>query len=228
MTDDTRDRMIDIGRAVTKAGLVVAAGGNIAARSGEHRLWVTPTGWELAELHASDLAEVSLDGDHLGGPHAATSELPLHLAAFKARPDAQWSLHLHPPMATLLDALGITIRTITTDHAYYLRAIATVPFLHPGGTEVAQATAAAVAAGADVVLLRHHGCLVLADTPQLLMSRAMNLEAAATATYRARLLGDDTTVCPPQFLERTRQHEATGNRYGSRAAPDPPTRRGSG
>jgi L-fuculose-phosphate aldolase len=216
MNEQIRDRMVRIGRAVVNAGLVVAAGGNIAARASDHHLYVTPTGWNLAELVPDDLTEVSLDGGHVSGAHAATSELPLHLAAFRTRPDAVWSLHLHPPMATLLAALGMPIRTITTDHAFYLRSVATVPYLHPGGSHVAEAAAAALAAGADVVLLRHHGCLIVAETPGLVLSRAMNLEAAATATYRSRLLGDHTTSCPPEFLEHVRTAEEAGHRYGAR------------
>jgi L-fuculose-phosphate aldolase len=215
MNDAIRSRMLDIGRAVAGAGLVVAAGGNIAARAGEHSAWVTPTGLGLAELHPDDLAEVTLDGRHLRGARAATSELPLHLAAFRMRPDVTWSLHLHPPMATLLDALDIEVRTITTDHAFYLRTIARVPYLHPGTDELAE-TAATALGDADVVLLRHHGCLVVAPTPELLLSRAMNLEAAATATYRARQLGDDDTACPPEFLDHVRAEEARGSSYGAR------------
>src|SRR5205823_8213145 len=109
-------------------------------------------------------------------------------------------------------------RTITTDHAFYLRAIATVPYLHPGSAELANAAAAELAGGADVVLLRHHGCLVVGDTPDLVLSRAVNLEAAAEATYRTRLLGDDSTACPPEFLEHVRNEEARGHRYGLRRA----------
>jgi L-fuculose-phosphate aldolase len=214
MTNQTRERLLGIGRAVADAGLVVAAGGNIAARAGEQRAWVTPTGLSLREMVAEDLAEVSLDGRDVRGARAATSELRLHLAALRARPDAAWSLHLHPPMATLLDAVGIAIRTISTDHAFYLRSIASVPYLHPGSERLAEAAAAALLAGADIVLLRHHGCLIVAATPDVLLSRAMNLEAAATATYRARLLGDHATVCPPEFLEHTREEEARGNVYG--------------
>jgi L-fuculose-phosphate aldolase len=216
MTEQTRERLVGIGRAVADAGLVIAAGGNIAARAGEQRAWVTPTGLSLADLVADDLAEVSLDGRHLRGARAATSELRLHLAALRARPDIAWSLHLHPPIATLLDALGISIRRFTTDHAFYLRTIARVPYLHPGTDPLAEAAAAALVAGADVVLLRHHGCLIVAATPDVVLSRAMNLEAAATATYRARLLGDHATVCPPEFLEHTREEEARGNVYGAR------------
>jgi L-fuculose-phosphate aldolase len=81
---------------------------------------------------------------------------------------------------------------------------------------LADATAKELAAGADVVLLRHHGCLVVADRPDLALSKAMNLEAAAEATYRARLLGDDSTTCPAEFLEHVRGEETRGHRCDPR------------
>jgi L-fuculose-phosphate aldolase len=207
---------------VVDAGLVVGAGGNIAARLDE-RLLVTPTGWNLGDLRPDDLALVSVEGAHVAGGYEATSELPMHLAAFRARRDAAWSVHLHPPMATLLHALDVSIRTITTDHAYYLRSMTALPYLPPGSSEAADAVARALSDGADVVLLRHHGCLIVADTPQLALSRAVNLEAAATATYRARLLGDETTACPAAYLDQVRADEAVGRRYGARPAPGPAT-----
>ena len=217
MTDRTREAVVSLAHAVARAGLVVAAGGNIAARVSDDQLWVTPTGWNFTDLSAGDLVRVSLDGDLLEGVNAPTSELPIHLAAMRARHDVVWSVHLHPPMATLLHALDIRIRTITTDHAFYLRAISTVPYLHPGSAQLADAAAAELDA-ADVVLLRHHGCLIVADTAELALSRALNLEAAATATYRARLLGDDSTACPPEFLEHVRSEESRGRGYGLRRA----------
>jgi ribulose-5-phosphate 4-epimerase/fuculose-1-phosphate aldolase len=218
MTDPIRESIVDLGRAVARAGLVVAAGGNIAARTGDDQLWVTPKGWSFADLSEAELVRVSLEGRRLEGANLPTSELLLHLAALRARRDVAWSVHLHPPMATLLHALDIQIRTVTTDHAFYVRSIATVPYLHPGSEQLADAAAEELAAGADVVLLRHHGCLVVADTPDLALSRAVNLEAAATATYRARLLGDDATACPSEFLDHVRGEEARGRGYGLRSA----------
>lgn len=220
MTDRIRERVIGLGRAVVGAGLVVAAGGNIAVRADDDadHVWVTPSGWSLADLSAADLVLVAHDGQHLEGANAPTSELLLHLAALRVRPDVTWSLHLHPPVATLLHGLDIPIRTITTDHAFYLRSIATVPYLHPGSAQLAEAAAAELTAGADVVLLRHHGCLIVADTADLALSRAVNLEAAAEATYRARLLGDEVTVCPPEFLQHVLSDEARGHHYGLRRA----------
>ncbi len=218
MTEQTRENVVRLAHAVARAGLVIGAGGNIAARAGSDELWVTPTGWSLSDLHTDDLVLVSGDGRHLEGANVPTSELLLHLAALRARPNVACSLHLHPPMATLLHAVDVEIRMITTDHAFYLRSIATVPYLHPGSAQLADAAATELASGVDIVLLRHHGCLVVAETFDLALSRAMNLEAAAEATYRARLLGDRSTACPPEFLDHIRSEEAHGRIYGLRGS----------
>src|SRR4051794_41836702 len=61
-----------------------------------------------------------------------TTELALHLALYRARPDVNAVVHLHPQTALLLDALGEHIRIVTTDHAYYLRRVPTGPFPAPG------------------------------------------------------------------------------------------------
>jgi L-fuculose-phosphate aldolase len=85
--------------------------------------------------------------------------------------------------------------------------------MHSGTIELALAVAAQLD-GAQVVLLRHHGCLLVAETADLAYQRAMNLEAAAMATYRALLLGDEETVTPPEYMERIRALEAAGEGYG--------------
>jgi L-fuculose-phosphate aldolase len=89
----------------------------------------------------------------------------------------------------LLDALGDRIRLVTTDHAFYLREIATTPYRPPGGPEVAGLAASAAAGGVNCVVLGHHGCSVVADDIELAHKRALNLEEAARLTYRALAAG---------------------------------------
>ncbi|MGH9248142.1 MAG: class II aldolase/adducin family protein [Acidimicrobiales bacterium] len=218
MGDATAEGLVALGRRVVAAGLVVASGGNLAARLAEQdRILVTPRGWALDDLDPAALVTVGLDGRQLGGAFAPTTELALHRAAFGARPDASVCLHLHPPMATLLHAAGRPIRRITTDHAYYLRRLGAVPFIQPGSYGLAQAVAAELA-DADVVLLDHHGCVIVADSFDVGFSRAANLEAAATATYRAHVLGADVAECPPEFLAEVEAQEAAGVVYGKGAS----------
>jgi L-fuculose-phosphate aldolase len=215
--DDVAAGLVALGRRVVATGLVVAAGGNLAARMAGDRLLVTPRGWALDELAPEVLAAVTMDGTVVRADDAPTTELSLHLAAFGARPDATVAVHLHPPMATLLHAMAEPLRRITTDHAFYLRRVGEVPFLHPGSAELAEAVAGALAA-ADVVMLLHHGCLVVADSFDLAFSRAANLEAAALATYRTLVLGRPVPECPPEHLAAIEADEAAGRFYGRAAA----------
>jgi len=210
--------IIGLGRRVSHAGLVVGAGGNISARTGHDEILVTPSGWTLDDLEEQNLSVVGLDGEVRAGRSRPSSELSTHLAAHRARPDIAIALHLHPPHANLLVATGHPIRPITLDHAYYVRQLALVSYLPSGTVELADAVAIALG-DADVVLLAHHGCLVVASGADLAYERAANLEAAATATFRALLLGDTTTVCPPEYMQRIRalEAEAGGPVYGKDA-----------
>jgi len=178
------------------AGLVVGSGGNLSARADDW-CWVTGTGTWLDRLDAGSFARVRIaDGAHLAGP-APTSELALHLATYRARPDAGVVVHLHPQSVLLLDAIGEAVRLVTTDHLFYLRRVARTPFAPPGTAEVADLAAQAVIDGCDCVVLAHHGCSVVAPTVELAHKRAFYLEEAARLTYRALAVGREPAECPP-------------------------------
>jgi L-fuculose-phosphate aldolase len=198
---DLRDQLAHLGAAVVSAGLVVGSGGNLSAREpGADTCWVTAAGTWLDRLGRGDFTLVRIaDGVVVGGHPAPSSEWRLHTATYRVRADVNAVVHLHPQTSVLLTALGHDIALVTTDHAFYLREIAVVPFSPPGDTGLAQAAAAAVADGTDAVVLAHHGCSVLADTVELAHKRAFNLEEAARLTRDALLLADGRPPpsCPP-------------------------------
>ncbi len=209
---DLRDQLAFVGFDVVQSGLVTGSGGNLSARiPDEDAIWVTASGSWLGRLSRSAFASVRISD---GSPAAVgnmppsriepTSEIALHLALYRARPDVNAVVHLHPQTALLLDALGEHIRIVTTDHAYYLRRVSTVPFRLPGGTEVAALTAAMAADGTDCLVLSQHGCVVMGDTVELAHKRARNLEEAAQLTYRALAAGrlENLRDCPEVFLSR--------------------------
>jgi L-fuculose-phosphate aldolase len=202
------------GNKLVTAGLVVGSGGNLSGRLPDAEgFLITPSGYSLAELTPEMLVRVGLDGSVAEGQLKPSSEWPMHAAAYNARPDAEYVFHLHPPVSTTLHAIDHPIRNITTDHAYYVRDLHKVPYIDSGSPELAEAVAAQLQ-GAEVVLLKHHGCLLVAGTPDLAYQRAMNLESAAMASYRATTLGDTTTVTPPEYMEWIDGLEAAGKGYG--------------
>jgi ribulose-5-phosphate 4-epimerase/fuculose-1-phosphate aldolase len=209
---DLRDQLAHVGYDVVQAGLVCGSGGNLSARiADDDACWVTASGAWLDRLSRTAFTPVQISD---GSPAAVgnlpvahtepTSELALHLALYRARPDVNAVIHLHPQTALLLDALGEHIRIVTTDHAFYLRRVSTVPFRLPGSTELAALTAAMAADGTDCLVLSQHGCVVLADSVELAHKRARNLEEAAALTYRALAAGrlDNLRSCPEEFLDR--------------------------
>jgi ribulose-5-phosphate 4-epimerase/fuculose-1-phosphate aldolase len=197
---DLRDLLAEVGAEVVRAGLVVGSGGNLSARRpGDDACWVTGAATWLDRLDRPSFVRVRISDGSSGPGLAPSSEVALHLATYRARPDVTAIIHLHPQMALLLDALGERVRLLTTDHAFYVRRVATVPFFPPGTTELAEAAAAAVADGTNCLILSRHGCSVLADSVELAHKRASNLEEAAHLTYRALALGRaaDLTDQPP-------------------------------
>jgi ribulose-5-phosphate 4-epimerase/fuculose-1-phosphate aldolase len=209
---DLRDQLAHVGYDVVQAGLVCGSGGNLSARiPDEDAIWVTASGAWLDRLSRAAFAPVRItDGEpatvgSLPPPRIEpTSELALHLALYRARPDVNAVVHLHPQTALLLDALGEHIRIVTTDHAFYLRRVSTVPFRLPGTTELAALTAAMAADGTDCLVLSQHGCVVMGDSVELAHKRARNLEEAAGLTYKALAAGrlENLRDCPEEFLDR--------------------------
>ncbi len=208
---DLIDQLIVVGRKAVSAGLVIGSGGNLSARlPGADECVVTCSGSWLDELTREDFSVVAIaDGAVRGGHPKPSSEAQLHLATYRVRPDTNAIIHLHPQASVLLDALGKPIRLLTIDHAYYVREVRSTPFIQSGTPELAQAGADAVADGCNCVILGHHGCSVLGETVELAHKRAANLEEAARATLTMLQLGDSTTACPPEYLERVRAGEAS-------------------
>lgn len=196
------------GRTVVRAGLVVGSGGNLSVRQpdGETCL-VSRAGAWLDDLADIDLSVVRIsDGAVLAGHPHPSSELLLHLHVYRARPDAAAVLHLHPQASVLLTAVGQQVQLSTTDHVYYVGSVARVPFLPPGSEAVARAAVAEMAAqDADCAVLNRHGCVVLADSLELAVKRALNLEEAAQTTYRALLLGAPLPPVPADLLNWAQQ-----------------------
>ncbi|GGK95254.1 class II aldolase/adducin family protein [Mangrovihabitans endophyticus] len=214
---DLRDQLTHVGYDVVQAGLVCGSGGNLSARiADDDACWVTAGGTWLDRLSRTSFTAVRIsDGSPVEGPTGPgaplpaprlepSSEVALHLALYRARPDVNAVVHLHPQTTLLLDALGERVRLVTTDHAFYLRRVVTVPFRLPGTTELAALTAAMAADGTDCMVLSQHGCVVMADSVELAHKRARNLEEAALLTYRALTAGrlDSLPDCPEAFVER--------------------------
>ena len=187
--------LIDTGAKAVERGLALASGGNLSARINADSFVVTGAGTCLDALSVDQFTVMSLAGEIISGHPRPSSEWKLHQRSYQKRPDIHAVVHVHPQHAVLLEALGHKVRLITLDHAYYVRSIGTTPY-YPNGSDELADSAAEQALEHNCIIMGNHGCSALGEDISMAFRRALNLEEAATATYRALLLGDTTTQMP--------------------------------
>jgi len=195
------EELCEVGRDAVGRGLVLASGGNLSVRLSDSTFAVTAAGMWLDRLEPSSFSILDLGGTVVGGHPKPSSEWKLHQRSYLARPEANTVLHLHPQHAVLVASLGLDIRLLTLDHAYYVRSVGVTPFYPNGSDELAESAAEQLREH-DCVVMRHHGCTVVASETSMAYRRALNLEEAAKATVIARQLGDEHTVFPPEEFAR--------------------------
>jgi len=194
------DELIEVGKKVVDRGLAVGSGGNLSFRApGTETFFITGTGTQLDQLNPGSFAEVNLNGE-VSGVVKPSSEFRVHLESYRARPEIDVCIHLHPQASVLTAALNLPIKYLTVDHVYYVRKVVRIPWIRSGTQEIADATGLAVK-DSNVVILENHGCVVLAPSVQLAYTRVLNLEEASELTLRCHDLGVMPTEVPKAYWD---------------------------
>jgi L-fuculose-phosphate aldolase len=112
LLSEERAALAAAGRRLAERGLVIGTSGNLSARHGD-LVAVTPTGGVISELTAEQMTVISLeDGSVVDGELAPTSEVPMHLAVYRATGAAAIT-HTH---ATTSTAIGLIADEIPLVH----------------------------------------------------------------------------------------------------------------
>lgn len=198
--------LVRIARIVAAQGLARSSDGNLSVRLPDGSLLVTPRGVYKPDLTPEQLVVVDLEGRRLAGPEglAPTSELPMHAAVYRERPDVAAVLHAHPPHATALTIAGISLPIdLLPEVAATLGEVPTAPYAPPGSEALALGLGR-LARDHDAVLLSHHGSVTMGRTLVDALIALERLEHAALVTCLARGLGGIVPL-PPDEVARLRR-----------------------
>ncbi|GAA0422181.1 class II aldolase/adducin family protein [Streptomyces luteireticuli] len=168
-----RAEVLATARRTAAEGLVVGTSGNVSARLGEMIL-VTPSGVPYDRLGPEDLVAVDPDGRPLGAGLAPTSELPLHLAVYRAT-GAAAIVHTHAVHATAVSTLVDELPAVHYMTAALGGPVRVAPYALYGSDELARHALAALD-GRTGCLLRNHGTLTYGATPEQAHDRTAQLE----------------------------------------------------
>jgi L-fuculose-phosphate aldolase len=196
-------------RRLYERGLVSGVGGNasVILPSKRKEILITPTGYFKGGIAEGDLLRVSLEGKKkkrtkVLGKGKPSSELPTHLAAYRVRKDVGAVVHGHPPTAVALITAGVTVPTMTPEHAVMIRRLEVVGFAVPG-----EAGARAVAESlkrCDVVGIVNHGFFSLGPDLHEAASRLEVLEESAKIYLAGRQAGGGVSGLRKEDLDRVR------------------------
>ena len=186
-----RTRLVELARRFRAGGLLAGASGNLSARLGDGRVLITPAGGFKDEARPEELLLVDAAGHVLAGSGtgAMSSEGRMHLALYRRHPSVRAVMHTHAPAATAIGCaeaapdLGITAEGVAA-----LGPVVVVPWVVPGGEELAVRVAQAADRG-WTLLLRNHGVVTCGASADDAAARMESLEHVARIYTHAIALG---------------------------------------
>jgi L-fuculose-phosphate aldolase len=183
-----RAEIIEVGRRLHEKGLITAAEGNVSVRTGTGLL-VTAAGVSKGFLTPELVLETDPEGGaHPGGPRVS-SEIAMHVAIYRRRPDVQAIVHAHPPAATAFAVAHMPLdQPLLAECVLLLGRVPLVPYAPPSTGDLAERVGAAFFE-ASAVLLANHGAVAVGETLSRAHQRMETLEHLARVTLLTRLLG---------------------------------------
>ncbi|MGZ3445531.1 MAG: class II aldolase/adducin family protein [Myxococcaceae bacterium] len=189
-------------------GLLAAADGNVSVRQADGSIVLTPAGVNKARLRPGSLARVTLDGRILEG--RPSTERAMHLAVYRACPEARVIVHAHPPTAIAWTLARPDLTELPTDALPELLLAAgrvpIVPYARPG-TEEMGAVLLPFLPAHRLLLLSRHGALAWGESMEEAVNGIERVEHSAIILKAAAELGG-TTPLPESELQALRALKA--------------------
>lgn len=185
-----RLRVIEAGIKLLDKGLVAGTWGNISARiAGTNLMVVTPSGRNYRELTESDIVVTDGEGNIVEGKLKPSSELPMHLAIYQARPDVSAIIHTHSVFASSCAVARRPIPPIIEDLVQLAGgSIEVADYALPGTNKLAQNVVHSLG-GKGAVLLANHGVVCCGKNLNEAMLGCELVEKAAQIYIYATQIG---------------------------------------
>ena len=207
MLNNEREQIVRYCRLMQSRGLTRGTGGNISIRNGEH-IAISPSGVEYETMGPEDVPVVDMQGNVICGDLAPSSELGMHLACYKKRPDISAIVHTHSTFASTLACLERPLPPIHYLIGYAGDQVPCIPYYPFGSEELAAAASEAMTQNA--LLLGHHGLLAVGPNIERAFGTAEEVEFVAELYWRRQALGGAKPLTKEQMAEVCRRFDNYG------------------
>ncbi|MGH3373017.1 MAG: class II aldolase/adducin family protein, partial [Nocardioidaceae bacterium] len=184
---DEREALCAHARRMKAEGLAEGTSGNLSIRAGA-LVAVTPSNLPYERLDAEAVCVVDLAGRRVEGSEAPSSELPMHLAVYRAT-GAAAVVHTHSVWATAVSMVADELPVAHYMLAFVGGAVRVAPYATPGTEELGERLLAALG-DRSAALLQNHGAVTIGPSLERAWWYATIIEWTASVWSRAKLLGD--------------------------------------
>src|SRR5437773_1145568 len=140
-------------------------------------------------LKPEDICKVDMEGKQISGTRKRTSEVLLHLAIYKERPDVKAVVHCHPPYATAFAVAHEPIpKCVLPEVEVFLGEVPIAEYETPGTTKFAD-TIIPYVKDCNTIILANHGTVTFGPTLENAYFNSEIIDAYCKILILARQLG---------------------------------------
>lgn len=203
-----REEFVRIGQLMHARNYVTATDGNLSARLDADRFLVTPSGLSKGYMTPDQMVVIDWDAKPVGESRYGSarslkpsSEILLHLEAYRQRPDIKAVVHAHPTHAITLSIAGVSLaRCLLPEVIVTLGLIPTTEYATPASAEGAVVIRELIREH-DAIILQRHGSVTVGQSVWDAYLKLEKLENAAEVTYKLLMLGRELPF-PPGAVDK--------------------------
>ena len=155
--DAARQQIVAAGLKMIEQKMIAGSWGNLSIKINTSCCAITPSGRSYDSLNTEDIVVVDMQGNKIVGALIPSSETPLHLAVYKAIPEAQAIVHTHSIYASACAAMHKPIPALIEDLVQIIGGSVDVAEYALPGTEALAANAVKALQNKKAALLANHG-----------------------------------------------------------------------
>jgi L-fuculose-phosphate aldolase len=209
-----KKQMCDIGHRIWLRGYCAGNEGNHSVRISEDRVLCTPTGISKGFLDPDDLCVVDLEGNQVEkNPKGRkrTSEVLVHLAIYKKRPDVRAVIHSHPPHAVAFCLANIPLpEGIHPEAEVFLGRTVFAKYATPGGPDLPASFLDRITELTTTILMANHGSVSLGNDITDAYYKLEILDNYCKQLILAKQLGHVNVLDTNQMVELLKVKERFG------------------
>ncbi len=205
--DDHKREVLAVSRKLSEEGYFGSKSGTAGNVSmlveGEEAVAVTPTRMRYDVMEPKDICVVDFKLKAIEGANKPSIETPMHVAAYKARPDINAVIHTHQTYASSISILNLPIPPLFDEVTLAIGDVVdVVPYALSGTRELHEQVSRKLANRCHCYLIQNHGAICIGRDLETTFTYVELLEKISAVYAHALATGKRITTLPKPVVQQ--------------------------